>query len=74
MSTYLVGFVVSDFTYIEARSPKHQVLTQIVAQKKFIDDGEGALALHEATHTIDFFTDYFNMSYPLDKISRCQYQ
>ena len=69
MSTYLVGFVVSDFKSIEAKSPKHQVLTQIVAQTEFIDNGLGALALHEATHIIDFFTDYFNMSYPLAKIS-----
>lgn len=70
MSTYLVGFVVSDFKSIRMNSPKYGINTEIVARPDAIDSGMGEIALKEAVKIIDFFVDYFNVSYPLKKISK----
>lgn len=70
MSTYLVGFVVSNLKTISGVSPKYKIQTDIVARPEAIDNGEGLAALEETTKIIDFFADYFNVSYPLKKISK----
>ena len=69
MSTYLVGFVVSNFKSIKMSSPKYGINTEIVARPEAIDNGMGETALKEAVKIIDFFVDYFNVTYPLKKIS-----
>ena len=69
MSTYLVAFVVSNFKSIKTKSPKHNIEIEIYARPDAIDAGEGEFGLNEASQIIDFFTDYFNISYPLKKSS-----
>ena len=66
MSTYLVCFVVSDFKHIETKSLKGKDI-QVYAKAQAIDNKEGKFGLEEAAKVIDFFADYFNMPYPLDK-------
>ncbi len=70
MSSYLVGFVISNFKTLIGHSPERGVRTEIAARPEAIDAGEADLALNESMKIIDFFTDYFNMSYPLEKISK----
>ena len=69
MSTYLVAFVVSNFKSIKMNSPKHQIEIEVYARPEAIDNGEGEYALNEAAEIIDFFSDYFNTSYPLSQSS-----
>lgn len=69
MSTYLVAFVVSDFKTIEMMSAKN-VKIQVAAKPSSIDAGEGDFALAEAARYIDFFADYFDLAYPLEKSSK----
>ncbi|UXI21652.1 26S proteasome non-ATPase regulatory subunit 1 [Sarcoptes scabiei] len=65
MSTYLLAFVVGEFDYIEAKS-KHGVLVRVYAQ---LGKSElGRLALDVATKSLDYYTDYFKIPYPLDKL------
>ncbi|CAF0929907.1 unnamed protein product, partial [Brachionus calyciflorus] len=67
MSTYLVAFVISNFAKIEKKSPKYNVEVEIMARTESIQKGYGQFALDEAANMIDFFSDYFNTSYPLKK-------
>ena len=69
MSTYLVAFVVSKFEKINGTTPKG-VLVEVAARPEAILNGEGDYALKEAMTIIDFFADYFNVSYPLKKSSK----
>ena len=69
MSTYLVAFVVSNFKSIKMNSPKHQIEIEVYARPEAIDNGEGEYALNAASNMIDFFIDYFNISYPMQKMS-----
>ncbi|XP_682987.2 aminopeptidase N [Danio rerio] len=66
MSTYLVAFVVSDFSYIN-NEDKAGVLVRIWARKKAIDDGQGDYALSITQPILEFFESYYNTSYPLSK-------
>ncbi len=70
MSTYLIGFVISNFKTLVGHSPKHGYRTEVAARPEAINAGEANLALSESMKIIDFFTDYFNMSYPLEKLSK----
>lgn len=72
MSTYLVAFVVSDFKAITRQSGK-DVKIEVAARPQAIDAGEGDFALDEAATYIDFFTDYFDVPYPLEKSSNLNY-
>ena len=69
MSTYLVAFSVSKFKMINTESPKYKVLVEVVARPEAIDNGEGQLALDDGAKVIDYFSDYFDISYPLKKSS-----
>lgn len=65
MSTYLVAFVVGEYDYIETRS-KHGVLIRVYTP---IGQSEkGRFALQVASGALDFFTDYFQIPYPLKKL------
>ena len=68
MSTYLVAFVVSKFEKINGTTPKG-VIVEVAARPDAIRNGEGDYALDEAMKIIDFYADYFNISYPLKKSS-----
>jgi aminopeptidase N len=43
---------------------------EVAGRPEAIRNGEGDYALDEAAQIIDFFADYFNISYPLDKSSK----
>ena len=69
MSTYLVAFVISDFDKESAFSKKG-ILVEVAGRAEAINNGDGSFALNEAMEIIDFFSDYFNVSYPLEKLSK----
>ena len=69
MSTYLVAFVISNFESIQKNSSKN-VLIEVAGRPEAIRNKEGDYALDEAAQIIDFFADYFNIRYPLDKSSK----
>lgn len=71
MSTYLVAFVVSNFKSIKLISTKHQIEVEVAARPEPIENGEGVYALEKAAQILDFFTDYFEVKYPLKKSSMC---
>ncbi|XP_034535383.1 aminopeptidase Ey-like [Notolabrus celidotus] len=66
MSTYLLAFVVCDFTYIK-NSTGADVLIRIWARKKAIEEGQGDYALEKTGPILAFFENYYNISYPLSK-------
>jgi aminopeptidase N len=68
MSTYLVAFVVSDFTKINQKSVKG-VDVEVYAKPESIKNEEGKFGLDEAVQVIDFFSTYFDIDYPLAKTS-----
>ncbi len=68
MSTYLVAYVISNFESINDTTSKN-IAVEVSARPDAISNGEGAFALNETMFIIDFFIDYFNVTYPLPKIS-----
>ena len=68
MSTYLVAFVISDFEKI-ANMSKKNIIVEVAGRGDAIKNGLGAYALAEAMEIIDFFADYFDVPYPLEKSS-----
>ncbi|XP_072321578.1 aminopeptidase Ey-like [Eucyclogobius newberryi] len=65
MSSYLLAFVVCEFTYIGNMDTG--VLIRIWARQKAIDEGQGEYALEKTGPILSFFEDYYNISYPLNK-------
>lgn len=68
MSSYLVAFVISDFDKITTKSALG-VEIEVAGKPHSIKAGEGEFALNEAAQIIDFFANYFNVPYPLQKSS-----
>lgn len=68
MSTYLVAFVISDFTMINKTS-NAGVKIEVAARPESIENNEGQFGLDEAADIIDFFVNYFDTEYPLPKSS-----
>ncbi|XP_067104988.1 aminopeptidase N-like [Osmerus mordax] len=66
MSTYLLAFVVSDFTFI-GTPEGDKVLIRIWARRKAIEEGQGLYALNKTGPILEFFENYYNSSYPLTK-------
>ncbi|GAM21589.1 hypothetical protein SAMD00019534_047640 [Acytostelium subglobosum LB1] len=64
MSTYLAAFVVGEFNYVEGYT-KGGVRTRIYSVIGKKDTGD--FALDVAIRALDFFCDYFQIPYPLDK-------
>uniref|UniRef100_A0A8D3D6V7 Aminopeptidase n=1 Tax=Scophthalmus maximus TaxID=52904 RepID=A0A8D3D6V7_SCOMX len=62
MSTYLLAFVVSEFTY----AGKTQGI-RIWARKTAIEEGQGDYALQKTGPILAFFEGYYNSTYPLSK-------
>lgn len=65
MSTYLVAWVIGDLESIETVN-KHGVTVRVFSTKGTIDQGH--FALDVASRTLDFFTEYFGIKYPLPKM------
>jgi aminopeptidase N len=68
MSTYLVAFVISNFKSIKGQSASG-VDVEVAGRPDAIDAGLGQYALEEAIQLIDYFANYFNVSYPMPKSS-----
>ncbi|KAM9861189.1 aminopeptidase Ey-like [Aulostomus maculatus] len=66
MSTYLLAFVVCDFTYI-GTEPGVGVLIRIWARRKAIEEDQGDYALEKTGLVLAFFEKYYNSPYPLTK-------
>eukprot|EP01132_Coremiostelium_polycephalum_P010800 gene10800-13221_t len=64
MSTYVLGFMIGDFQYIE-RMTKEEVRVRVYSVKGTKENSE--FALEVATKTLSFFTNYFEIPYPLTK-------
>lgn len=66
MSTYLLAFIVSDFSSI--RSTKNSnVLIRIWARTKAVNDRDGEYALNVTEQILQFYEQYYNSKYPLSK-------
>ncbi|KAM6980556.1 aminopeptidase N-like [Aplochiton taeniatus] len=66
MSTYLLAFVVSEFTF--KKTPEEtKILIRIWARRKAIEEGQGDYALEKTGPILTFFEKYYNSSYPLTK-------
>lgn len=64
MSTYLVAFIISDFQSISKKS-QHGVEISVYTVPEKISQAE--YALNTAVTLLDFYDDYFDISYPLPK-------
>ena len=71
MSTYLVAYAVSNFDMIKTKSPKYGIDIEVAARPEAIKNGEGEFGMMEAATILDFFSDYFNVKYPMTKSSIC---
>ena len=64
-----MAFVVSNYNSIKANSTRHKIEVEVAARPSAIDNNEGDFALKEACMIIDYFSDYFQVGYPLPKSS-----
>ncbi|NXM58312.1 AMPN Aminopeptidase, partial [Illadopsis cleaveri] len=65
MSTYLLAFIVSQFTSVQNMSD--DTLIRIWGRPKAIQEGQGAYALTVTGPILKFFEKHYNTSYPLPK-------
>ncbi|XP_078283626.1 aminopeptidase Ey-like [Rhinoraja longicauda] len=65
MSTYLLAFIVCDFGFVERKT--QEPLIRIWARKQAIAQGQGEYALNVTRPILNFFEQYYNVSYPLPK-------
>ncbi|NXS37058.1 AMPN Aminopeptidase, partial [Pomatostomus ruficeps] len=65
MSTYLLAFIVSQFTYTERASEKPQI--RIWGRPKAINESQGDYALSVTGPILRFFEAHYNTPYPLPK-------
>ncbi|XP_029010285.1 alanyl (membrane) aminopeptidase b, tandem duplicate 1 isoform X2 [Betta splendens] len=65
MSTYLLAFIVSDFTFIN--DTIDGVLIRVFARTPAIKAGQGDYALSITGPILKFFEKYYNSTYPLPK-------
>ncbi|XP_074210021.1 aminopeptidase N [Camelus bactrianus] len=66
MSTYLLAFIVSEFTCVEGKSA-NDVLIRIWARPNATAEGHGIYALNKTGPILDFFAHHYATSYPLPK-------
>ncbi|XP_059825588.1 aminopeptidase Q-like isoform X3 [Hypanus sabinus] len=66
MSTYLLAFVISDYSNIN--TTYNDIEIRVWASKKHIMDGDADYALNITGPILSFFEEYFNISYPLLKL------
>ncbi|XP_050165703.1 aminopeptidase N [Myiozetetes cayanensis] len=65
MSTYLLAFIVSQFSHVESKSGN--VLISIWGRPKAIDEGQGNYALNVTGPILNFFEEHYSTPYPLPK-------
>lgn len=65
MSSYLLAVVVCDFTFIDAW--QQDTLIRIWARRNAIESKQGNYALNVTGPILEFFQDYYNIPYPLNK-------
>ncbi|KAM9275352.1 aminopeptidase N [Morus bassanus] len=65
MSTYLLAFIVSQFTHVQNKTG--DVLIRIWGRPKAIAEGQGNYALQVTGPILNFFERHYNTSYPLPK-------
>ncbi|RXN30301.1 aminopeptidase N-like protein [Labeo rohita] len=66
MSTYLLAFVVSEFTNIRS-PPEANVLIRIWGRREAIESGQGDYALNVTLPVLKYLENYYNTTYPLSK-------
>ncbi|NWU38339.1 AMPN Aminopeptidase, partial [Hylia prasina] len=64
MSTYLLAFIVSQFT---CKQNDSQILIRVCGRPSAIQKGQGDYALNVTGPILSFFEDHYNTSYPLPK-------
>ena len=73
MSTYLVAYVVGELDYVEDYAhPKKPADAKPIKVRVFTPKGlkeQGRFGLFVATRTLEFFSEYFDIAYPLSKVS-----
>ncbi|XP_010570630.1 PREDICTED: aminopeptidase N [Haliaeetus leucocephalus] len=65
MSTYLLAFIVSQFSYVHKSSGHVQI--RIWGRPKAIAEGQGSYALQVTGPILSFFEKHYNTAYPLPK-------
>ncbi|XP_056137350.1 aminopeptidase N-like isoform X2 [Lampris incognitus] len=65
MSSYLLALIVSDYAYLSSK--QGGILIRIWARRKAIEEEQGNYALNLTGPILDFFQQYYNISYPLSK-------
>ena len=65
MSTYLVAFTVCDFKTLSGRTNEGVHVRVLLPSDQA---NQGDFALQTAIHILDFYEDFFNISYPLSKL------
>lgn len=65
MSTYLIAFIVGDLGFIETKNA-HGVRVRVYAPSGSQD--QGSFALDTGAKILDYFTEYFEIPYPLTKM------
>ncbi|NXO19972.1 AMPN Aminopeptidase, partial [Cisticola juncidis] len=65
MSTYLLAFIVSQFTYVQSNSEK--TLIRIWGRPNAIQEGQGNYALSVTGRILSFFEGHYDTPYPLPK-------
>ncbi|KAJ3087181.1 Aminopeptidase 2 mitochondrial [Quaeritorhiza haematococci] len=72
MSTYLVAFAVGEFDYIETTAhPKKPADAKPITVRVYTMKGEselGRFGLEVGARTLEFFSEYFDIPYPLPKM------
>ncbi|KAI8799726.1 peptidase family M1-domain-containing protein [Cladochytrium replicatum] len=71
MSTYLVAFAVAEYEYIEDTAhPKQPADAKPIAVRVYTPPGkkeEGRFALEVSCRVLEYFSEYFDIAYPLPK-------
>ncbi|KAJ3276438.1 Aminopeptidase 2 mitochondrial [Terramyces sp. JEL0728] len=74
MSSYLLAFCIGEFEYIEGvANPKSPADAQPVTCRVYTLPGkkeQGRFALDVGTKTLEFFSEYFDIKYPLPKMDQ----
>lgn len=65
MSTYLLAYLVGDFEYLEKTTPQGVVVRAYATPGK---KGQLGFAVDTAVRTLEFYTKYFGIPYPLPKL------
>ena len=65
MSTYLLAFIVGDLASVQDRAPNGTLVRVWATRGR---EEQGRLALENAIGILNFFNNYFGISYPLEKL------